>query len=59
MIQAAQIIVDRGIVPVSTVFKQVFPTITYTSSNAKRRLLQMPAVAFQIKKQKGQSELYT
>ena len=58
MIQAAQIIVDRGIVPVSTIFKQVFPTITYTSSNAKRHLLQMPAVAFQIKKQKGQSELY-
>jgi hypothetical protein len=59
MIQAAQIIIiNRGIVPVSTVFKQVFPTITYTSSNAKRRLLQMPAVAFQIKRQKGQSELY-
>lgn len=58
MIQAAQIILDRGIVPLSAVFKQVFPTITYTSANAKRRLLQMPVAAFQIKGQKGQRDLY-
>ena len=58
MIQAAQIILNRGIVPLSAVFKQVFPTITYISANTKQRLLQMPAVAFQIKGQKGQSELY-
>lgn len=58
MIQTAQIILNQGIVSLSAVFKQVFPKVTYTSANAKRRLLQLPAVAFQIKGQKGQSELY-
>lgn len=56
-IQAAQIILDRSI-PLSVVFKQLFPAITYITANAKRHLLQMPALAFQIKGQKGQSDLY-
>ena len=35
VIQAAQIILNCFIVPLSAVFKEVFPTVTYISANAK------------------------
>ena len=58
-IQAAQMIVEGVILPMSTVSKKVFPAVTYLSVNAKRRLLQMPAVAIRIQgAKKGDSELY-
>ena len=59
MIQAAEMVLKNGIVPLAVVFKAAFPTVTYHSVNAKRRLLQMPVVAFRVKGlQKGQSQLY-
>lgn len=59
MIQAAQMILKGGIVAMAVVFKEAFPTVTYLSVNAKRRLLQMPVVAIRIKGvKKGQNELY-
>ena len=59
MIQAARTILMNGIVPMADVFKDVFPGVTYHSLNAKRRLLQMPIVAFRIKgKTVIQSKLY-
>lgn len=59
MIQAAEMVLKDGIVPLAVVFKAAFPTVTYHSVNAKRRLLQMPVVAFRVKGlQKGQSQLY-
>ena len=53
MINAAKIVLHEGIVPLSRVFKSVFPNATYHSGNAKRRLLQMPLVAMHI-----QNELF-
>ena len=58
MIQAAQMVLNGCIVPVSVVFKKPFPVSTYLSSNAKRRLLQMPLVALRISKSEHQSDLY-
>ena len=49
MIQAAQMILNNGIVPMSDVVRLAFPGVTYHSLNAKRRLLQMPIVAFALK----------
>lgn len=49
MIQAAEMVLKNGIVPLAVVFKAAFPTVTYHSVNAKRRLLPMPVVAFRVK----------
>lgn len=40
---------EEGVVLMSVVFKKAYPTVTYQYLNAKRCLLQMPAVAFRIK----------
>ena len=48
MIQAACQIIDEGIVPMASVFRKVYPNVTYISANAKRRLLQLPIVAVRI-----------
>jgi hypothetical protein len=48
MIQAAEIVLKHGIVSMATVFKTVFPNVTYHAVNAKRRLLQIPLVAIRI-----------
>ena len=53
MINAAKIFLNEGIVPLSRVFKTVFPKATYHSGNAKRCLLQMPLVSMRI-----QNELF-
>ena len=59
MIQAGKMVLEDGIVPLADVFKAVFPTVTYHSLNAKRRLLQMPVVAIRVKGLlNGQSKLY-
>ena len=48
MINAAKIVLNEGIVPLSRVFKTVFSKATYHSGNAKRRLLQMALVSMRI-----------
>lgn len=48
MIQAANVILKDGIVSMATVFKTIYPNVTYHAQNAKRRLLQMPVVAIRI-----------
>ena len=48
MIQAAEIVLKDGIFSMATVFKTVFPNVTYHTLNAKRHLLQMPIVAIHI-----------
>ena len=53
MINAPKIVLNEEIVPLSRVFKTVFPKATYHSGNAKRRLLQMPLVSMRI-----QNELF-
>ena len=54
-----KMVLEDGIVPLADVFKAVFPTVTYHSLNAKRRLLQMPVVAIRVKGLlNGQSKLY-
>ena len=53
MINAAKRVLNEGIVPLSRVFKTVFPKATYHSGNAKRCLLQMTLVSMHI-----QNELF-
>lgn len=45
LITSARIIQDRGICELSHVFREAFPTVTYTSQAAKQRLLQIPVAA--------------
>ena len=52
MIQAATSVLDAGICSLQQVFKSCFPSVTYHTVNAKRRLLQMPLVAIQIESEK-------
>lgn len=47
MIQAANIVLKDGIISMATVFKTIYPNVTY-ALNARRRLLQMPMVAIRI-----------
>ena len=49
MIQAAELIIKEGVIPIAYVFKAAFPDVTYNSMNAKRQLLQMPVFATPIK----------
>lgn len=59
MINAAEMVLNDGVVSLSLLFKASFPNVTYHSVNAKRRLLQMPLVIFRVKKsEKRQSELF-
>ena len=48
MIQAAEMILREGIITLSSVFKAIFPNVTYHSHNAKSRLLAMPVVAMRL-----------
>ena len=48
MIMAAQKVVQLGIVPLSILFKEAFPSVTYHVSNAKRHLLQMALITICI-----------
>lgn len=45
MIKAVQIIFEAGICTISSVFRSIFPEVTYYTSYGKRQLLQMPVVA--------------
>ena len=54
MIHAAIIVLEEGIVTLKHVFT-IFPSATYHTINAKRRLLQMPLVAIRLQYTK---ELY-
>ena len=51
MIQAANMVLKEGIVKLSTIFRAVFPNVSYCSSNAKSRLLRIPLVAIFINKE--------
>ena len=44
LIIAAKAIADRGICPLSHIYREVFPTVKYNSQAAKQRLLQIPAI---------------
>lgn len=48
MIKAANLVLESGICSLQSVFKEVFPGVTYHTGNAKRRLLQMPIAAIQV-----------
>ena len=48
MIQVAEMILREGIITLSSVFKAIFPNVTYHSHNAKSRLLAMPVVAIRL-----------
>lgn len=48
MIKAANLVLDSGICSLQSVFKEIFPNVTYHTGNAKRRLLQMPLVTVQV-----------
>ena len=51
MIQATNMVLKEGIVKLSTIFRAVFPNVSYCSSNAKSRLLRIPLVAIFINKE--------
>ena len=55
MIHAAIIVLEEGIITLKHVFTTIFPSVTYHTINAKRRLLQMPLVAIHLQYAK---ELY-
>lgn len=48
LINAGQIIINNGIVPLAKTFKTICPGVTYHAGNAKRRLLQLPIIAMRI-----------
>ena len=50
MINAARIVLHEGVVPLSGVFKTVFPKATYHSGNSKRCLLQMKRASKRMQK---------
>ena len=45
LITAAKAIADRGICPLSHIYREVFPTAKYNNQAAKQRLLQIPVAA--------------
>ena len=45
MLTAARLVIDGGIVELSSVFRAAFPDVKYSAYQAKQRLLQMPLVA--------------
>ena len=49
MCKAARIIMNDRHVPLSVLWRQVFPSIKYDSDKAQRRFLQMPIVSIQLK----------
>lgn len=51
MTQAATMVLKVGFVKLSTIFRAVFPNVSYRSSNAKRLLFRMPLVAIFINKE--------
>lgn len=58
LIQAANEIISCGIADVADTFRKCFPSVKYSSYNAKRRFLQLPVVIFEISRQgKGSQRL--
>ena len=51
LIKAATLVLEAGVCSLHSVFKAAFPFVTYHTLNAKRKLLQMPLVAFQGNKE--------
>ena len=51
MIKVANLVIEAGVCSLHSVFKAAFPSVTYHTMNAKRKLLQMPLVAFQGNKE--------
>jgi len=59
MLTTAEMVLDKGIVPLSLVFRTAFPDVTYGATPAKQRLLQMPLVVIRIgEPHRGNSQLY-
>ena len=59
MIKAGELVLAHGLVPLSEVFRDCFPDVTYSSAKAKRRLLQLPLAAITIgSATNGRAEVY-
>ena len=59
MIQAALIIIEKGIHSVSSLYRTIFPDQVYQSQHAKRKLLQMPLVIIRCgSSHSGKCELF-
>ena len=59
LLNAGGTILKEGFSTLSSVFRQSFPGVTYTSNNAKRCLLQLPLAAVRLNTPKsGKSEIY-
>ena len=59
MIQAALIIIEKGIHSVSSLYRTIFPDQVYQSQHAKRKLLQMPLVIIRCgSSDSGKCELF-
>ena len=59
MIKAAQIVLEKGICTLSSVFHAAFPNVTYTSYYAKQRLLKLPLAAVCVlEPSSGRSAIY-
>lgn len=50
MITAAEIVQREHIFPLASVYKEAFPTVTYQSESAKKRLLKMPLACIRVGK---------
>lgn len=48
MLEIAHSVLNECIVPLSKVYRKVFPKVTYHSGHAKQRLLRMPLAAVQV-----------
>ena len=59
MLTAAKMVIDGGIVELSSAFRAAFPDVKYSAYQAKQRLLQMPLVAVRLgEPTSGQSQLF-
>jgi len=58
MINVAQTIMSEGMCSLQSLFQQNFLGISYTTVNAKRRILQMPLITLLLKLKKGKANIY-
>lgn len=58
LVKAAHVILENGICSLSSVFRNVFPGINYSTQHARSRLLQLPVAAIRIgEPSSGSSEI--
>lgn len=49
MVQAANIVIEKGICSLASLYRAVFPDLSYKSCNAKEKLLKMPLVVIRCR----------